>query len=67
MSRDEEAAANRAAMPETARIVDAFRAAFGPGVIVLYAKEGEVEVGTPGPPGVPLSDWTPRPPDEVRE
>ena len=63
--REERALANRARMPETARIVDAFRAVFGD-VVVTYAKEGEIELGTPGPAGVPLSDWTPRLPDSDR-
>lgn len=38
-------AANRAHMPKTAQIVDAFRACFGHGVRVLHAKEGGLEVG----------------------
>jgi hypothetical protein len=47
---------NRARMPETAAIVDAFRAAFGPGVAVRWASENGIEVGTKGPAGVPMAD-----------
>ena len=36
---------NREAMPQTAAIVDEFRRVFGPGVRVLWAREGELEVG----------------------
>lgn len=37
---------NRSRMPATAREVDAFRAKFGAGVRVLYAQEGDQEIGT---------------------
>jgi hypothetical protein len=57
--REAAAKGNRERMPETAKVVDAFRLAFGPGVVVRYATEGGVELGTRGPVGVPLSDWTP--------
>ena len=56
--RDAMARSNRERMPETARIVDAWRQVFGT-VVVRYACEGELEVGARGPAGVPLSDWTP--------
>lgn len=39
--RAEKVAENRARMPETARTVDEFREAFGPGCRVLWAREGE--------------------------
>lgn len=39
----------RKAMPGTAAIVDEFRAAFGQGVKVLRATEGDKEVGKPQP------------------
>ena len=42
---------NREAMPQTAAIVDAFRARFGNDVRVLWAREGDVEVGTRQPSG----------------
>lgn len=45
MSRDKQAARNRALMPEFSAVVDEFRRVFGTGVRVLYAKEGGVEVG----------------------
>ena len=49
MSRQAIAKSNREAMPETARWVDAWRAVFGPDLRVLYAREGELERGTPSP------------------
>lgn len=36
---------NRASMPGVAAIVDHVRGVFGPGVRVLWAKEGEREIG----------------------
>ena len=36
---------NRKTMPDTAELVDKFRAAFGDGVKVLWAQEGDREVG----------------------
>lgn len=50
MSRTETAKGNRAAMPETARLVDAFRRAFGADVRVLHATEGDQVRGSPSPP-----------------
>ena len=49
---DDVRARNRAAMPITAALVDAFRAEFGPGVCVTYASEGGLTLGEPGPEGV---------------
>ena len=40
----------RERMPLVAKVVDEFRAEFGPGVKVLWAKEGDFEVGK-----IPLS------------
>lgn len=37
---------NRAKMPNVARMVDEVRAVFGDGVKVLWAREGEYELGT---------------------
>lgn len=55
MSEPNNRARNRAAMPIISGVVDAFRAAFGPGVVVLYAREGGLELGEPGPAGtVPI-------------
>jgi hypothetical protein len=45
MSGLDQAKANRERMPQTAAIVDAFRAAFGPDVHVLWAREGDAELG----------------------
>ena len=57
-AKTETANGNRARMPVTAGIVDAWRSVFGQ-VVVRYAREGGLEVGKRGPAGVPLSDWTP--------
>lgn len=59
MSRDAQAAANRALMPETARIVDAHRAAFGKNVRVIWAEEGGRTVGTrpPVPRSMTADQW----------
>ena len=51
---EERRARNRERMPETAREVDGWQRVFGK-VTVLYAKEGEHEIGTPGPRGVTAS------------
>lgn len=40
--------ANRARMPETAKILDDFRRAFGPGVKLRWARENGIEVGERG-------------------
>lgn len=45
MSREEEAKRNRERMPETAALVDAWRAVFGPGLRLLWARENGIEVG----------------------
>jgi hypothetical protein len=50
MGRDDAAKRNRELMPETAEHIDAFRAAFGAGVTVLYAIEGDQVRGTPPGP-----------------
>jgi hypothetical protein len=60
--REERMRRNRELMPETAKVVDAFRAAFGPGVVLTYAKEGDLELGKRGAPGVPVTDYLPPPP-----
>lgn len=49
------AADNRAAFPETAKLVDEFRATFGPDVKLMWASEGGREIGMRGPEGVPLT------------
>lgn len=49
MSRDEQAARNRELMPETARTVDAWRAAFGPGTRFPWLQEGGEVRGKPMP------------------
>ena len=38
---------NRELMPVVAKIIDEFTAVFGPGIKVLWAKEGGTELGTP--------------------
>lgn len=38
---------NRRRMPNCARIIDEVRAIFGQDCKVLWAKEGDIEVGTP--------------------
>jgi len=43
--KDTKAERNRAAMPGVAAIVDHLRDVFGPGVRVLWAKEGDKEIG----------------------
>lgn len=53
-SREDEAAANRARMPEIAAFVDHLRSLFGP-VTVRWAKENGFEVGERGPEGVPIT------------
>jgi hypothetical protein len=45
----------RERFPQTAAIVDEYRAVFGPGVKVKWIKEAGVEMGRKGPEGVPLS------------
>lgn len=45
MTREEERAANRAAFPEAARIVDEFRSVFGPGVRLVWWKESGQTIG----------------------
>ena len=46
--RDEQAAANRMTMPIVAAVVAEFRAAFGNGIKVRWAREGGQEFGRPG-------------------
>ena len=60
-NRMQQAKTNRERMPQTAAIVDAFRAVFGPGVAVLHAREDGIELGRPGQPGVLLSVGNGRP------
>lgn len=43
--RQERAKGNRASMPQFSGWLDALRATFGPGDRVLYAREGDVELG----------------------
>lgn len=45
-------ASNRAAFPETARMVDELRAVFGPGVALIWAEENGQTIGKKGPDGV---------------
>lgn len=45
MSREQEAQRNREVMPETARIVDEFRATFGAGTRFPWLQEGAQERG----------------------
>ena len=47
-------------MPETAKIVDAFRAAFGKSVRVVWAEEGGRTVGErqPVPRSMTVDQWT---------
>ena len=47
---------NRAQMPLTAALMDEWRRVFGPGLRLRWAREGEHEIGKPGPRGVPLSE-----------
>lgn len=47
LERQEQARANQAAMPRFAAWLVTWRARFGPGVRVLWARDGEVEVGVP--------------------
>ena len=60
MSREHQAAENRARMPETAKTVDAFRAAFGKAVLVVWAEEGGSTVGErrPVPRSMSVDQWT---------
>ena len=50
MKRSDTAQQNRAAMPHTARLVDAYRNAFGPGLRVVHAVESGIELGRPSTP-----------------
>jgi hypothetical protein len=50
MSREAETQRNRELMPETARIVAEFRAAFGGGLRCPYLEEGAEVRGKPAPP-----------------
>lgn len=43
---------NRAAFPETARLVDGLREVFGPDVTLTWACENGREIGKRGPDGV---------------
>lgn len=45
MTKEEQRAANRAAMPETAKIVDEYRRVFGDGVRLVWAEENGKLVG----------------------
>jgi hypothetical protein len=45
----------RAAFPECVKIADEFRAAFGPGVKLVYARENGREIGVESLPGVALT------------
>lgn len=47
---------NRERMPEIARVVDEFRRVFGPGVKLLWAREGGFEVGVRSKDRAPLED-----------
>ena len=46
---------NRAAFPETARIVDELRDIFGPGVKLIWDQENGREIGKKMPEGVPCA------------
>ena len=45
MTPDEERAANRAAFPLTAEIMDEFRRVFGPGIRLVWARENGRTLG----------------------
>lgn len=45
MTKDEERSANRASFPEAARVVDEFRAVFGPGVKLVWWQENGKTIG----------------------
>lgn len=45
----------RARMPETAAIIDEYRAIFGPDCVLLWSLEGGREVGERSPDGIPAS------------
>lgn len=47
IDREEQARRNRELMPDTAAEVDTWRSVFGAGVRLLYAKEGDCQVGKP--------------------
>lgn len=47
---------NRRRMPIVTAIVDECRAVFGADVVVKYASEGGVTLGSPGEPGIKLSE-----------
>lgn len=49
------AADNRAAFPETAKLVDELRTVFGTDVKLMWASEGVREIGVRGPEGVPVT------------
>lgn len=53
-------ASNRAEFPETSRIVDKFRAEFGPGVKLVYAEENGKTIGKKPEPAtnlMTLAQW----------
>lgn len=50
-----EAESNRAAFPETAKLVDELRAVFGPDVKLVWASEGGREIGKRFADGVPVT------------
>lgn len=47
-----ERSSNRAAFPETAKLVDELRGVFGPGVKLVWAEESGLTIGEKGPAGV---------------
>jgi hypothetical protein len=56
LQAEEERRKNREKFPEMTKVIDEFRAVFGAGVKVMYVKEGDFEMGTPSPAGVPISE-----------
>lgn len=60
-----ERSSNRAAFPETAKLVDELRDVFGPGVKLVWAEENGRTIGEKGPDGVEATRV--HVPDDIKE
>lgn len=60
------AESNRAAFPETARLVDGLREVFGADATLTWASENGREIGKRGPDGVQATQVY-RPADEIKK
>ncbi len=54
-TKQDKAAQNRAAFPQTAQFVDEMREAFGQDVKLVWAEENGRTLGKKGPDGVPVT------------